>query len=61
MKKATAIRLLGSQANLARLCGVSPQAVSQMIDPIPELRAYQVRDWVSFRKVQKLIKKANRL
>ena len=49
MKKEKAIKLFGSQANIARLLKISPQAVQQWPDPIPPLRVFQLRDIVNKR------------
>ena len=56
MDKAFAIRKAGSEADLARLLGVTRQAVSQW-DALPPLRVYQLKElrprWVSeWRKEQ---------
>ena len=44
--KEKAIRLFGGKAKLARALNIKPSAVTQWKDgkPIPELRAYQIRE-----------------
>ena len=44
IKTSDAIDFFGSKADLARACGVSPQALTKWGEYIPGLRAYQLRD-----------------
>jgi hypothetical protein len=44
MDKTLAIRMFGSQAEMARALGLTRAAVHQWPDPIPEPRASQVRE-----------------
>lgn len=53
MKKEEALRLFGSASNLARVLGISRQAVGRWADDVPPLRAYQIRDALAARKDQK--------
>lgn len=53
MKKEEALRLFGSASNLARVLGITRQAVSRWADDVPLLRAYQIRDVLAARKDQK--------
>lgn len=43
MEKTQAIRLAGSQSELAKLLGISQPAVSRWGDRIPEMRVWQLR------------------
>lgn len=44
MDKKDAVKLAGSQSNLARIFGITPQAVIQWPDgPLPEARLYELR------------------
>lgn len=44
MDKKDAVKLAGSQTNLARIFGITPQAVIQWPDgPLPEARLYELR------------------
>lgn len=55
MKKTEAIKRAGSQSALARLLGISPQAVCKWPDEVPQLQAYRLKEkkpsW--FRKARK--------
>ena len=44
MTKEDAIKLAGSQSELARILGISEPAVSQWKEQIPELRLRQLKD-----------------
>lgn len=44
MKKSEAIKLAGSQSGLARLLGISPQAVSKWPDEVPQLQSYRLKE-----------------
>lgn len=44
MKKADAITLAGSAAELARILGIRQQSMTDWGEYIPPLRAYQLRD-----------------
>jgi predicted transcriptional regulator len=46
MKKSDLVAVLGSQRALAALLDITPSAVSQWPEDLPELRIYQVRDKV---------------
>ena len=44
MTKNEAVKLAGSQTNLARIFGITPQAVIQWPDgPLPDARLYELR------------------
>lgn len=51
MDKSYAVRKAGSQSALARLLGVTRQAVSQWGDKLPPLQAYRLKEmrprWVA--------------
>lgn len=51
MKKAEAIKLAGTAQAIADLLDITPSAVSQWPDDIPELRVYQIKalkpEWFS--------------
>lgn len=44
MKKQDAIKLAGSQSELAKLLGISRQAVSKWPDEIPALQFYRLKE-----------------
>lgn len=44
MTKSEAVKLAGSQSALARLLGITPQAVSKWGDAVPELQEYRLRN-----------------
>lgn len=44
MDKTFAVMKAGNQARLARLLGVTPQAVSMWGDKLPELQAYRLKE-----------------
>jgi DNA-binding transcriptional regulator YdaS (Cro superfamily) len=44
MKTKEAIKLAGGKTMLARILGLTPAAVTQWGDSVPELRTYQLRD-----------------
>jgi DNA-binding transcriptional regulator YdaS (Cro superfamily) len=43
MEKTQAIRLAGSQSELAKLLGISQPAVSRWGDRVPKMRVWQLR------------------
>ena len=47
MKKSDAIKPFGTAYRLAKTLGITPAAVYRWSDPIPELRAYQIREILS--------------
>lgn len=44
MKKSDAVKLAGSQSDLARLLGITPQAVSKWPPEVPPLQVYRLRE-----------------
>lgn len=44
MKKATAIKKSGSAAELARILGISKQAVSKWGEQLPPLQVYRLKE-----------------
>lgn len=44
MKITDAVRFAGSKAELSRILGVTPQAVSKWVDTLPELQVYRLRE-----------------
>jgi hypothetical protein len=44
MDKSFAVKKAGTQANLARLLGVTKQAVNQWGDKLPPLQVYRLRE-----------------
>lgn len=44
MKVSDAVRFAGTKAELARILGLSPQAVSKWVDTLPPLQVYRLRE-----------------
>lgn len=44
MKVSDAVRFAGTKAELARILGLSPQAVSKWADTLPPLQVYRLRE-----------------
>lgn len=51
MTKEEAVRLFGTQRNLARALKISEPAVSRWTETVPPLRAYQIKEMLAARAI----------